>query len=156
MENQVHEIYGNRIRVRVCGLLVESGRLLMINHKLNPLGFWAPPGGGMEFGESAEACLQREFREETRLQIEVLRFRFACEFIKYPLHAVELFFDVRSTAGSVSTGLDPEMNEDQIILEARFMTWREIQSLDPVARHGIFNRVDHAADVTKLEGYFRV
>ena len=37
---------------------------------------WAPPGGGMEYGESAHAALKREFMEETHLEIEVERFLF--------------------------------------------------------------------------------
>src|SRR5262245_4705614 len=35
--------------------------------------FWVLPGGGREKGESEEACVQREVREETELEVAVVR-----------------------------------------------------------------------------------
>src|SRR6266511_338172 len=35
--------------------------------------FWLLPGGGREAGESEEACVRREVREETELEVSVLR-----------------------------------------------------------------------------------
>jgi len=65
------------------------------HHSLGESGIlWAPPGGGMDFGQSVEENLTREFREETGLKVEVKRFLFINEFLAVPLHAVELFFEV--------------------------------------------------------------
>lgn len=35
--------------------------------------FWLLPGGGRKVGESEEACVQREVREETRREVAVVR-----------------------------------------------------------------------------------
>jgi len=35
--------------------------------------FWVLPGGGREAGETEEACVQREVREETELAVAVVR-----------------------------------------------------------------------------------
>ena len=101
MTPEIAEIYGNRVRIRVCGLCWQEGSLLLIKHKMGPEGFWAPPGGGLEYGESLEDTLRREFLEETGLDVVSEKFLFGCEFIKPPLHAVELFFNVRIVGGKL-------------------------------------------------------
>jgi 8-oxo-dGTP pyrophosphatase MutT (NUDIX family) len=35
--------------------------------------FWLMPGGGREKGETEEACVQREVREATDLEVTVVR-----------------------------------------------------------------------------------
>ncbi len=156
MTEQVQEIYGNRLRVRTCGLLIENERLLMVNHRsLTETDFWAPPGGGVNFGESASFCLQRELREETGLETVAGEFLFACEFIQKPLHAIELFFLLRHTGGNLVTGRDPEMKrQDQIITAVQFLHWDEIQRMNPKALHGIFRFTEEPAQITRLRGYF--
>ena len=77
MEPEITKIYGNKIRVRACGLCWQNGQLLMVNHKgITQTNFWAPPGGGLEFGESIEQRLKKEFSEETGLEISKGRFLF--------------------------------------------------------------------------------
>jgi ADP-ribose pyrophosphatase YjhB (NUDIX family) len=59
------------IRVRVAGILVKDGRILLVRHEKGGKSYWLLPGGGMDFGESAEEALAREFREEVGLNIKV-------------------------------------------------------------------------------------
>ncbi|MDZ7689989.1 MAG: NUDIX domain-containing protein [Balneolaceae bacterium] len=67
--------YKGRIRIRVNGLLVKDNALLMVRMRspVTNQQVWMPPGGGLQFKESMEACLKREFLEETGLQVEVRR-----------------------------------------------------------------------------------
>ncbi len=55
------------IRLRVCLAVVEEGKILLVPHFETDAGpiQWVVPGGGIEFGESAEVAAVREFREET-------------------------------------------------------------------------------------------
>lgn len=158
MTDRVRELYGNRVRVRACGLLIQNDSLLMVNHQSLTTGdFWAPPGGGVDFGESATACLQREFLEETGLEIQVSDFLFACEFIQPPLHAVELFFSVNLLTGILRKGNDPEMKpQAQIIQEVKFLTWGEIQKMEPASLHGIFRFVPEPEHIIRLKGYLKL
>ncbi len=127
----------------------------MVNHQGVTNGnFWAPPGGGIQFGESAADCLRREFVEETGLSIEPKDFLFACEFIKPPLHAIELFFEVTALTHDLTLGNDPEPGSPQLIKELKFMSWNEIASLPPTEVHGIFRHLAHPAGIINLRGYF--
>ena len=157
MENEVHAYYGNKIRIRVCGLCIVNDKLLLVNHSsITKTNFWAPPGGGLNFGESATDCLKREFLEETGLEVESGDFLFACELIKHPLHAVELFFKIKPLTSLITTGKDPEPGSPDILKEVRFVSWEEIQAIPANEIHGIFSYADHPSKVKLLQGYFRL
>ena len=154
MDAEIAKIYGNRVRVRICGLCWSDDRLLMVNHKgITATNFWAPPGGGLEFGQSMTACLTREFEEETGLQVTVRNFQFGCEFIHDPLHAVELFFDTVVLGGELKTGKDPEL---QIIKEVRFMSADEIRGMGRSELHGIFQITGNLGGLRNLTGFFSI
>ena len=105
--------YSDKLRVRVCGICLQDNKLLLVRHQatIGNHAFWAPPGGGLEYGETVQECLKREFLEETGLQVEVIRFLYLNEFLQPPLHALELFFEVRVTGGTLRTGTDPEASK---------------------------------------------
>lgn len=158
MTADVAETYGNRVRVRACGLCVVDEQLLMVNHHgLSSGNFWAPPGGGIEVGESALATLEREFLEETNIRVQAGNLLFVAEFIKSPLHAIELFFKVDFLGGVVKKGVDPEMKDrQQIIAESRFLSWREIGQMDKKELHGIFKYASEPHQIIDLRGYFKL
>lgn len=156
MEQSVTQLYGNRVRVRVCGLLTENDCLLLVNHRgLSESDFWSPPGGGIQPGESASVALARELEEETGLIVNVRDFLFACEFIQEPLHAVELFFRVERAGGELHKGHDPEMEaHQQLIQEVRWVSFIELQKWPHHQLHGIFRKVEKPAQIMDLRGYF--
>ena len=156
MSNSVHEKFGKKLRVRVCGICCRTEGILLVNHKISGTDFWAPPGGGLEFGESVEDCLKREFLEETGLQIEVKELTIVNEFLKPPLHAIELFFRVFETGGVLKKGFDPEMGDSQIISEAQFFPWEDIKRMKPEHLHGIFKKVKNPEDFRAWNGHFKL
>ena len=158
MPADLRKIYGDRVRVRACGLCVKEGHLLMVNHRhLTKGDFWAPPGGGIEFGESAEATMVREIKEETYIQVHPEELLFVAEYINDPLHAVELFFKATYVSGEVKTGVDPETSAaDQIIIESQFWSWDALQAMDKNQLHGIFKFVRKPSEILDLRGYFKL
>ena len=50
-------------------IIVNHGKMLLVNTRSTGKYFF--PGGGIEVGESMEAALQREVKEETGLEIEI-------------------------------------------------------------------------------------
>jgi len=59
IRENILETYGGKLRLRVCGILLEEGALLMVKHKhLGSKGvLWAPPGGRVVFNQSLELNL---------------------------------------------------------------------------------------------------
>jgi 8-oxo-dGTP diphosphatase len=154
----IKRVYGERLRIRVCGLCFSGEDLLLVRHKaLTRRGyFFSPPGGGMQFGESAEECLIREFYEETGLSIIVNKFLFIHEFLSPPLHAIELFFAVEAVGGALRTGLDPEMNMyEQIIESVKFMSPISIKQEKGYQMHQMLNLVEQPKDLLNRQGYFK-
>jgi 8-oxo-dGTP diphosphatase len=154
MDAEIAKVYGDKVRVRTCGICWKDGRLLMVNHSLvTPTNFWAPPGGGVEFGQSVSETLRKEFKEETGLQITPGNFLFGCEYIQKPIHSIELFYSVTVDSGTLKSGYDPEL---QIIRDVRFLSTEEIQCIPSGELHGIFRLINSPAALNDLRGFFRI
>lgn len=121
--------YRGRTRIRVCGLLVEDDSILLaqIHSPVTESLVWIPPGGGLQFGETMEECLKREFHEETNLQIEVRNLIHINELVADPFHAVEFYFEVKKQSGEIKLGSDPEMPAEKQLL--RDLKWFPIDQL---------------------------
>lgn len=158
MDSEIIKKYGDKVRLRVCGLCWEQDQLLMVNHiGITPGSFWAPPGGGVEFNQTAQESLIREFKEETNLLVTIGQFKFACEFINKPLHAVELFFEVFKVSGKLMLGKDPESEADrQILQDVRWLNFDQIQAIPEDERHGIFRLVQSIQGIKTLSGFYRI
>lgn len=156
MENSIGRQYGNKLRVRVCGLLIEEEKILLIKHRgLGDGHLWIPPGGGVEYGSSLKENLKREFLEETGLQIRVSELRFVNEFVKPPFHAIELFFLVERTGGQLRLGSDPEFDENHQILEViKFFSFTEIAAMKENELHNLFSHCHSISGLLKMNGYF--
>ncbi len=142
METLVAETFGKRLRIRVCGLLIENDQLLLIKHNyIGDLGYlWVPPGGGMQYGENAKEALKREFMEETGIDVYVGELAYVYEFLESPLHAIELFFWVCREGeedAPLLKGTDPELPLDQqIIVKVAFLS---LEQLTQEEQYGLHN-----------------
>lgn len=157
-QRELSQLYGNKLRFRVCGICLEGENILMVRHQgIGKEGYlWVPPGGGMEFGASAEENLVREFKEETGLEVAVEKFLFLHEFMAVPLHAVEMFFLVKVVGGNLTKGYDPEMSAGgQIIQALKFLSPEEIAQEHVEAVHQVFRHCDFGRDILNMHGYFR-
>jgi mutator protein MutT len=64
--------YPERPIVGIGAVIVDNGKVVLIRRRFEPLaGQWSLPGGAVELGETLEACVVREMREETGLDVEV-------------------------------------------------------------------------------------
>lgn len=159
ISKEIHNTFGQQLRVRVCGFCLTEDQLLLVRHQgLGKTGeFWAPPGGGVKFGETVHHALEREFWEETGLQVRVGPLICVHEFLEQPLHAVELFFEVYPLSGTLLTGIDPEMQrlerEHQIIQEVRWISFEELVQKDTKSLHQLLRNCRRPQDVLNLRGY---
>lgn len=145
--------YNGQVRVRVCGLLVHQGAILLTAHRgilPNAASFWSPPGGGWHFGESVKECLVREFKEETGLDITVGRFLHLHEFRRDSLQALELFFEVKpiDAAALPKLGSDPEHSTDaQLLTQLGFHTPRQLAGMPLPQVHPILHQIISSDDI---------
>lgn len=156
MAEEVKKAFGQKLRVRVCGICLQGHQILLVNHRGLGISnnFWAPPGGGMNFGESAAATLQREFVEETGLHVETSKFLFVNEYIGKQLHAIELFFQVHVLSGNLQTGTDPELDQkEQIIKEVKFMSLQDLKQYQQDELHSIFHQCQDLEEILQTNGY---
>ena len=62
----------SRFTIRVYGILIDSSQRILLSDEFICGDYFTKfPGGGMEFGEGTRDCLQREFKEETGLDVTV-------------------------------------------------------------------------------------
>ncbi len=135
---EVKAKFGNQLRLRATGICIENNKILLIKHnQLGQLGYlWSFPGGGVSFGENIENAIQREFLEETGLEVIVKELIFVHEYIDLPLHSIEICFLVEKINGNLIKGIDPEIEIDkQMIKEVIFLDIEEIQNIPDLAKH---------------------
>ncbi|HYW35182.1 MAG TPA: NUDIX domain-containing protein [Balneolaceae bacterium] len=126
------ESFKNKIRLRVNGILQKNKAILLVQLKspVNNKLIWMPPGGGLRFGELMESGLQREFLQETGLQVEVNHLVFVNELVHPPFHAIECYFSVRKTGGTLKMGSDPELSDtEQILKDLKWINIDQIQDM---------------------------
>lgn len=97
-----------RQRVAAYGLLVVEGRVLLARASASSAvpGRWFLPGGGLDFGETPESCVVREFEEEAGLAVQPRTLRqVLTDVTDLPergerLHTVRVIYDVDLLGGT--------------------------------------------------------
>jgi 8-oxo-dGTP diphosphatase len=100
-------------KVGIGVLIIDGDRILLGKRKsAHGEGYWAPPGGHLEFGESWETCAQREVLEETGLAVAAVQFYAVTNDIFYDSgkHYVTIFMHTVYTGEPVQN-LEPEKCE---------------------------------------------
>jgi ADP-ribose pyrophosphatase YjhB (NUDIX family) len=102
---------------------MDDGRVVLIKRKYEPHG-WALPGGFVDYGESLEEAAVREAREETGLEVELIRqMHTYSEKSRDPRgHTVSTVFIARGRgkleagddAGEAATFLQEELPKDMV------------------------------------------
>ncbi|MGZ3884806.1 MAG: NUDIX domain-containing protein [Bacteroidia bacterium] len=69
-----------RFNVRVYGILIDQGKVLVSDEYIKGNYITKFPGGGLEFGEGPIDCVIREFKEELGLKTEVLSHFYTTDF----------------------------------------------------------------------------
>lgn len=123
-------------------LLDSNGRILLLRHAgVDGGAFWAPPGGGLEEGETFEEAARREAFEELGVTHPILKRLWECVsdfiYIDHPVTQHECFFLVEGEPPNV-TPETRKAHAQEGILEMRWWTKEEIDLADePVFPKGL-------------------
>jgi ADP-ribose pyrophosphatase YjhB (NUDIX family) len=83
----------------VTGVVVEDGRILLLNQDTDAGRSWSLPGGKLEAGETLAQALVREMKEETGLDVLPGRLLYVCDHV--PAEVVHMTFEARRTGGTL-------------------------------------------------------
>lgn len=106
---------------------LRDGQVLLLRRSRPPhLGYWSPPGGKMEHGESPWECCKREMQEETGLTVHdpVLRAIQTVIDLAYPVHWLLFVFRATQVEGRLA-----ERDTEEGLLH-----WWPLDTLDTVER----------------------
>ena len=114
-------------RIRVAGITIQGDEILLIEHTKKDKKYWLVPGGGVDWGESTEQALIREYKEETNLDIEVKDFFFFFEAISPDKnkHVINLYFLVIVKNDSEPMKIGDESN----LSDLRYVSKEEIKDI---------------------------
>ncbi len=128
--------------IGVYGVILNEGKILLIKKARGPYkGMYDLPGGGVEYGESSEETLRREFLEETGLEIKSPKFiqnnLFTVEYKNSKgeecgLHHIGIYYSVELEGdNNIKTGADGEDS-----LGAEYIDINKLSDIEisPIAR----------------------
>lgn len=117
--------------VRYQGAIVQDDKLLLIRHREHVSGrsYWLLPGGGIEAGESAEACVIREMREETHLTVKVERLLLEQSVTQPDTYKRRHTYLCTVLSGVAAPGYEPEAEASEMygIVE---IAWFDLNTLE--------------------------
>jgi 8-oxo-dGTP diphosphatase len=115
-------------RITSAVLVMHDGKFLLAErNKENYRGYWVIPGGGVEFGETTKDAAIREIKEETNLDVDIIKLIGYKEIINVPgkYHSLVFFYLAKPKHTDIKTAAQPE--ED--ISSAKFFTIDELKKL---------------------------
>ncbi|HVG91086.1 MAG TPA: NUDIX domain-containing protein [Alphaproteobacteria bacterium] len=132
-------------------LLDSQRRVLLFRHAgTNGEAFWAPPGGGLESGETFEQAARREACEELGLTCVTLKRAWErvtdFVYIDQPVHQHEWFFLIEGELPTLSSEVE-KVHKQEGILEMRWWTAAEIESAsEPVFPEELASKLGKISD----------
>ncbi|MCC6721268.1 MAG: NUDIX domain-containing protein [Bacteroidia bacterium] len=72
----------NKLNVRVYGICINQGHLLLVRENINDIEIVKFPGGGLEFGEGLLDSLKREISEELNMKIKIINHFYTTDFFQ--------------------------------------------------------------------------
>ncbi len=87
--------------IRITGILIENNKILLVQQKLSDKRNWSLPGGRLERGETLSQGLIREMKEETGLDVEIVRMLYICDVASSSNTILHITFLIKRVGGEI-------------------------------------------------------
>ncbi len=120
--------------VRVYGLLLDEGRVLVSDELIKGHKITKFPGGGLEFGEGTIECVIREFKEELNLNIEVVDHFYTTDFFVASAfnpksQVISIYYHVRALESINAKISETEFDFDPLKEDDQAFRWLKVDEL---------------------------
>ncbi len=113
-------------QIRVTGILIENDEILLVQQKVSDKRNWSLPGGRLEQGETLQQGLIREMKEETGLDVEIIRMLYVCDVAVSDYTVLHITFLLKRTGGQVS--LPTNEFDENPIHDVKFVPVSELEA----------------------------
>lgn len=138
---------------RYQGAIIWEGKILLIRHQEHNHGrdYWLLPGGGRLDDESEEQCVVREIKEETNLDVQVVRLLLDMRLDNPGVYQRFKTYLCHPISGNAHPGYEPEPEAARIyaIVEVKWIdqwdenTWGDKITGDPIT-YPLLKRIQQA------------
>ena len=118
--------------IRYQGAIIKDDHILLIMHHALKTGetYWVVPGGGILEGETEEACVVREMKEETNLDVEVVELLIDGPTLPGDPYKRTKTYMFRPVGGEEAPGYEPEIEAASVYAISK-VKWFDLR--DPEA-----------------------
>ena len=136
-----------KANVRVSGILIKEGKLILVRHENSLNGdYYLLPGGGLEKEETIEECAIREVKEEAGLDVQVENLAYYEDVVSKEDHTLHLIFKCNIIGGNLEN-----LNPDKKVKEILLVTKEELNELNffpKKLKKKIFNELDLTSPIS--------
>ena len=111
--------------IRITGILIEENQILLVRQKLSEKRSWSLPGGRLERGETISEGMIREMKEETGLDVEIIRMLYLCDVETSANTVLHISFLLKRSGGKIQ--LPNNEFDENPIGDVRFVPVTELE-----------------------------
>jgi len=115
-------------QVRVTGVLIDGGQILIVKQRLSASRDWSLPNGRLQAGETLEEAVVREVVEETGLVTKVDRLLYVCDKVDAVPPLLHITFRLSRVGGSLR--LPTNEYDENPIQDVRMVPIQELPRYD--------------------------
>lgn len=136
--------------IRITGILIENNEILLVQQKLSDKRNWSLPGGRLERGETLSQGLIREMKEETGLDVEIVRMLYLCDVAASSNTILHITFLIKRIGGEIE--LPSNEFDENPIHDVKFVPISELvqygfsEKFIQVIRDGFSNAGNYVGD----------
>ncbi len=136
--------------IRITGILIENNEILLVQQKLSDKRNWSLPGGRLERGETLSQGLIREMKEETGLDVEIIRMLYLCDVAASSNTILHITFLIKRIGGEIK--LPSNEFDENPIHDVKFVPISELvqygfsEKFIQVIRDGFSNAGNYVGD----------